>query len=279
MFSAIFAIVRGYCKQIAIPSEIILNADVIMLAKASIALILLLLGIRFLEQIPLYKLYLITMVSATLLLALTALLDFKNGYISVAIGFMNDTFNLIAWCMLAFFAFERSTPTIMVFGLGLFASIAGAVSGQAFGAYVLVDLEIAALIVVYIALALLILIFTVVIFSEKNYDQIFTSLDDSKLDLQTLVLQASKTDGNQNGSNRPWLEACLRLADKACCTSREQEVMVQLSMGRNPKVIARRLNISLNTVRTHTRSIYAKLDIHSHQELVSAIDSERDGLT
>jgi DNA-binding CsgD family transcriptional regulator len=276
VLSTIFAVVRGYCKQTAIPSEIILNADVIMVARAFFALMLLLVGIRFLKQIPLYKLYLFIMISATLLLAIAALLDSKNGHISTAIGFMTEVFNLIAWCMLAFFTYERSMPAIKVFGFGLFASLSGSVVGQAFGAYVLANLENAILIIVYITLAFLILIFTIVVFSEKNYERIFTSPDESQLDIRTTILQTAKADEDRNDGNRPWLEACLRLASKACCTSREQEVMVQLSMGRSPEIIAQRLNISLNTVRTHTRSIYAKLDVHSHHELVSAIDSERD---
>ena len=38
--------------------------------------------------------------------------------------------------------------------------------------------------------------------------------------------------------------------------------------------IAEELVISENTVRTHVRHIYAKLDVHSHQELIDLVERQ-----
>jgi DNA-binding NarL/FixJ family response regulator len=49
-------------------------------------------------------------------------------------------------------------------------------------------------------------------------------------------------------------------------TQREQEVLQLLAKGRLQKNIAGTLGISVNTLRTHLRSIYEKLHVHSRTE-------------
>lgn len=51
-------------------------------------------------------------------------------------------------------------------------------------------------------------------------------------------------------------------------SARELEVLDLFAQGRSANWIAEHLTISKNTVRTHLRAIYSKLDIHSRQELL-----------
>jgi DNA-binding CsgD family transcriptional regulator len=51
-------------------------------------------------------------------------------------------------------------------------------------------------------------------------------------------------------------------------TDREHEVLRQLAAGRSNKEIARRLNLSLNTVKTHIARLYAKLEAARRTEAV-----------
>ncbi len=54
-------------------------------------------------------------------------------------------------------------------------------------------------------------------------------------------------------------------------SEREQEVLQLLAAGQSNREIAQRLIVGLNTVKTHVKSIYAKLDVHSRtQALVRA---------
>ena len=74
------------------------------------------------------------------------------------------------------------------------------------------------------------------------------------------------------GSRRGrWKQACLRLGDEAQLTEREKEVLVLLACGRGSQSISDELTISLYTTRAHTRNIYAKLDVHSRQELADRV--------
>ncbi len=59
-----------------------------------------------------------------------------------------------------------------------------------------------------------------------------------------------------------------RGADVSALTDREQEVLASLAQGLAYKEIADRLKISFETVRTHVRSIYEKLHVHSRTEAV-----------
>jgi DNA-binding NarL/FixJ family response regulator len=52
-------------------------------------------------------------------------------------------------------------------------------------------------------------------------------------------------------------------------TDREREILAGLSTGSDRATIARDLSVSIGTVRTHTRNILAKLEVHSSLEAVS----------
>lgn len=58
------------------------------------------------------------------------------------------------------------------------------------------------------------------------------------------------------------------LADEYRITARESEIMLQLARGRSAAFIAEELVCSPATVRTHMKSIYTKLGVHSKQELI-----------
>lgn len=66
-------------------------------------------------------------------------------------------------------------------------------------------------------------------------------------------------------------ERCAALAQKSLLSKRELEVMLLMVKGRSRPFIAESLFISNNTVRTHTKRIYAKLGIHSRRELQELI--------
>ena len=54
-------------------------------------------------------------------------------------------------------------------------------------------------------------------------------------------------------------------------SDRESEVMELIARGNTVANIAAKLSVSENTVRTHAKRIYAKLDIHSKQELIDLV--------
>lgn len=58
-------------------------------------------------------------------------------------------------------------------------------------------------------------------------------------------------------------------------TPREKEILLALSQGNSFKMIAAQLFISIDTIRTHSKNIYEKLQVHTQIEAVSKAINEK----
>lgn len=67
-------------------------------------------------------------------------------------------------------------------------------------------------------------------------------------------------------------QRCRDIGSERNLTEREQEIFEYLARGRNVRFIQDELTVSYNTVKTHVSHIYAKLDVHSHQELIDLVE-------
>lgn len=76
----------------------------------------------------------------------------------------------------------------------------------------------------------------------------------------------------------PFRQACQDLAREAGLTDREAQLLVLFAHGRNIDFICNELYISKNTAKTHSRNIYRKLDVHSQQELINAVERKIDSI-
>lgn len=72
----------------------------------------------------------------------------------------------------------------------------------------------------------------------------------------------------------PHRKAVESIASAHRLTEREQEVFALLAKGYNVKRIAEELTLSGNTVKTHQAHVYAKLEVHTHQELIRFVERE-----
>jgi DNA-binding NarL/FixJ family response regulator len=64
-------------------------------------------------------------------------------------------------------------------------------------------------------------------------------------------------------------------SDRYNLTPREKDILTSLSKGNSFKLIAIDCDISIDTVRTHIKKIYEKLQVHSQTEAVSKAVTER----
>ena len=65
---------------------------------------------------------------------------------------------------------------------------------------------------------------------------------------------------------------CASVAREGGLTEREAEILVYLARGRTKAYIADALFVTENTVRSHVRNIYSKLDVHTRQELLDLLE-------
>ena len=71
---------------------------------------------------------------------------------------------------------------------------------------------------------------------------------------------------------RRFENACAHVAQAHGLTPRETEVLTLLARGRNNAFVQEELTLTRNTVKTYIKRIYAKLGIHSQQELIDLVE-------
>lgn len=89
---------------------------------------------------------------------------------------------------------------------------------------------------------------------------------------QAGAAQAMPADVSPTAPVDPIAQACAVIAKKYALSEREGEVLDLLARGNTRMSIAEKLIISENTVRVHVKNIYAKLHIHSKQQLIDMVD-------
>ena len=67
-------------------------------------------------------------------------------------------------------------------------------------------------------------------------------------------------------------ERCRNVARAFGLTPREAEILQYYARGRSTTVVQEALVLSYNTVKTHVKNIYRKMDVHSQQELIDLVD-------
>lgn len=72
-------------------------------------------------------------------------------------------------------------------------------------------------------------------------------------------------------------EAVEILSHRYGLSAREREVLALLAQGNSAADLQKILVVSMNTVKTHMRHIYAKLGVHSSKELHDKIDAVQNG--
>lgn len=80
------------------------------------------------------------------------------------------------------------------------------------------------------------------------------------------------TAGTSLAPEEAFAARCETIAGRFSLTPREAEVFAMLARGRDRAYIEEALVVSRNTVKAHVKHVYAKLGIHSHQELIDLVE-------
>lgn len=60
----------------------------------------------------------------------------------------------------------------------------------------------------------------------------------------------------------------MRIINNKNLTRREQDIIMQILLGKNKGDIAKTLSVSVSTVKTNVENLYRKFDVHNKVELV-----------
>ena len=123
---------------------------------------------------------------------------------------------------------------------------------------------------IYLVLALAVLACVFVLFSERDFDKLFMPESDEESLSSLFGINPFHAADAKKGSFGATVDlACEQFG----LSPRERDVLRYLAMGYSADAVAERLGVSWNTARTHSRNIYAKMGVHSRQELIEAMDA------
>lgn len=196
--------------------------------------------------------------TATGVLALPLFGRLLSGWALVVIGVAQTLVVMLLWAMLSDVAHRSSLPPLAVFGFGWVAYSLPFPIGQALGSTLSFHSAASSLVAVIVYLLAMASVF---LLDERDFsrNRIFADLE-----------QAAPP----RSMFGPIEQACRHLGEQGGLTEREGEVMLLICQGRSKGYIAENLCISENTVRSHARHLYAKLGVHSKQDLLDLVLGE-----
>lgn len=279
IFSIVISSLRGSLVVISPVTITLENSTIGMLLRILLAFVIAIFAIGFEgDRINFGKAYSIVMVAAIALVAATALVGIHHVVWSRITDFVFLLFEFLLWCILSFIVFQKQSSSIAIVGYGYGAFALGNGIGWVISAYVFPFISsLGYSMVFFISLTVIVVSASFLLFSEKELDNLFLpqSPDEKRIDdLLSEDLSQTKAAEKTEKPQR-FVLAIERIAARGGLTKREMEVLRYLAMGYNTQAISEALNVSWNTVRTHSRNVYYKLNVHSHQELITVVNSEK----
>lgn len=176
----------------------------------------------------------------------------------------NTLFDMIAWTVLIAVAHRNPANAVSVFCWGHGMSSSGVCMGAGLGiaANALAPVSHDALVV--LAGCLLGVFLAYALFGLRNF-----SFEDTIAGVESTEVEQQKLSPTERFDER-----CDQLAEEYGLSPRESEMFRMLACGRDRTYIEEQLVISRNTVKAHVKHIYAKLGIHSHQELIALVQDD-----
>lgn len=200
-----------------------------------------------------------------------------SSALSLVVHFAANVFEFVMWCLLAFIVVQKRLPAVVVFGTGRGLFMAGCGLGWMLGSTVLplVD-EGTPTTVLFIAMAGIMLLLALGLFSEKDYERLFSPVSEEELSLEDLFdldrRQRELESGPKTEKRGRFSRAIEAVSQEYALSARESEVLRCLAMGYGSDRIADTMQVKVNTVRAHTHNVYVKLDVHSREELMRLVD-------
>lgn len=219
------------------------------------------------------KLYSLIAIFMVVAIACVPVFGAQSNEWSLLIYFASSIFEFVMWCLLAFVVFQKRISPLVVFGFGRGVFMLGSTLGWLFGVYMLPEIASGeTAFAFYMICAGVVLVLSIVLFSERDFERLFSPIDEGELSFESLMdveLREQRKDDDRRGR---FSQALDRLAGEHGLSAREAEVFRYLAMGRGSDYIADKLQVSWNTARTHTHNVYVKLGVHSRQELIDLVD-------
>lgn len=178
-----------------------------------------------------------------------------------------DCFSVLVYYALAAIGRRNPLHALPIFAWGQFATSIGTLVGTSLG-HLTNGLLVAQPLLVPGAVVLVVLAF-----SAFNLLALRTfSFEETIEDIETVPVLEQNADHKDGQPDMAEIQY-IRIAERFALTERETDVFKLLAKGRNVPFIEEELVISRNTIKTHIKHIYQKMDLHSQQELIDMAET------
>ena len=168
-------------------------------------------------------------------------------------------------------AHHSRTPVYVVFAAGWGVIQLCMAAGAILALYLLDDLGMALDIVAVMLLAVLAM-GTLLLASNSNLSDVFIGDESPDREREELGRGEDPAIAAAWEARSELLRAqCRSLRARCGLTEREAEIVYLLAQGHTQAYCAEALVVSINTIRSHMKHIYSKMDIHSKDELLSEL--------
>ena len=248
----VFSLVNGFLLRFS-PAEGTANSTVIT------AFALVLLGVYCMFSKSVRRMDSIMLVAVLFIMAGFLLVPVESAALlatdAIAVG--NAFYNLVATLMICTLASRNELAAVSVVAWSKVWSTTGTTIGANVGAVVGGGLLGNDTLVATALMALALLAF------------VMLGLRDFSFDVTIAGIEPVELPEHAAGEVVPDIDAtCAGLAASCGLTAREAEVLCLLAHGRNNSYIQEELTLTRNTVKSYIKHIYAKLGVHSQQELI-----------
>ncbi len=176
----------------------------------------------------------------------------------------NTLFSIVSWSVLIAVAGRNYKAAVATFAWGRGVTALGSAAGATLGVWAqyAAGSDMHATIFVQGLLILVFVGYALIGLKNFSFSKIISGITPS-----TDVVPAKTPEKDFN-------ERCEVLGSKYALSSRELEVFMMLARGRNREYIQEKLVVSRNTVKAHVKHVYAKLGVHTQQELIDLLEEE-----
>ena len=205
------------------------------------------------------KMYSVAACALTVLIVCIAMFSLNTPAVASGAWVMCTCYNMVVWAMLYYLVYQWRGGALRIVAFGNAALSGGTLVASLLAmAYQASHISESVMKVIIALIGVAVLIDVLFVFSEKQINGMLLPVDEGGAEAadDSSGIDAAKQPGR-------WKLACEEVALAAGLSARETEVFLGLARGRTAQEIADREVVSIYTIRAHTRSIYAKLDVHS----------------
>lgn len=267
----LFNVATGYGLTLNEVDHAPISVDITAPVLVGVALWMLLSRSREKED-QLFSFSVLLVVAGFIIAPFTFLTNLSSTNALLRIGV--ESFNILIWLVVLAVGRRNELALLPTFALqrsmGALGTDAGAIAGHTTNDLVGTNGDVAMLIAEVV-------LFAFVAFLWVGFRKFsFTATISGVASIEPSHAAAGLTEGAVPAPEAPTEtsieERCAELGAVGGLTERETEIFAMLARGRNGQYVMEHYVISRNTVKSHVKHIYAKLNVHSQQELIDLVE-------